>query len=169
MSHRIDLLFTAGLPAYVKALSSGLTCAAMLCSLSCGLRSTANLEKANVNSRKDPLTLAAPTREFVVGKWQRTDASPGDWVFEFRPDGRVTFSVMLQSVDKLNQYEGTYFYSASSRSSVGWVTFKTLDGAQLEKPVGYDVKLSETGDELLISSIESGDRRSRWDSYRRTL
>jgi hypothetical protein len=123
--------------------------------------------RTNASPQTDPLTLPAPPPALVVGKWQRIDTAPGDWVFEFRPDGTVTFTVELIP-NKVDRYEGTYHYSKSETMSDGFIVFKTVDGETLEQPEGYDVKLPEEGDTILIAGIQRfSGKRARWDTFRR--
>jgi hypothetical protein len=127
----------------------------------------ANSALPNASPQKDPLTLPAPAPALVLGRWQRIDTAPGDWEFEFRPDGSVIFTVELIP-NKVDRYEGTYHYSKSETMSDGFIVFKVLDGEQLEQAEGYDVKLSEEGDALLIASIQRyGGKRVQWETYRR--
>jgi hypothetical protein len=52
--------------------------------------------------------------------------------------------------------------------SDGFIVFKAVDGEPLEQPEGYDVKLSEEGDALLIAGIQRfSGKRARWETYRR--
>ena len=157
---------------FAKRICFGLALCALSFSLSCAMprnsaRRSINSSQSNVNAGKDPLTLPAPTKDFVVGKWQRVETAPGDWVFEFRRDGTVTFTAYLFSTKEPDIYEGTYHYSSSATASDGLIVFRIMDGEPMEQPVGYDVRLSEAGEELVIASIERGDRRVQWNNYRR--
>ena len=166
---KYDYLLTA------PALISVLIICALFGSVSCSrFQSNTNVGKRGANSaradsspHKDPLTLPAPAPALVVGTWQRIDTAPGDWVFEFRPDGTVTFTVELIP-NKVDRYEGAYHYSKSETMSDGFIVFKAVDGEPLEQPEGYDVKLSEEGDALLIAGIQRfSGKRARWETYRR--